>query len=173
MRTILARSMPLCGLLTALSGGAVRAEELPRSAACHTALQALEAAEDVIAATAPASAAAASDLQRQRVVAARLQPLRKRVADDCLGALTTSPPPSQHTWVVPPLPIRPGPAATPPPATPAVTVPQPRLEPLVTVTQCTAAACITSDGSTLIRMGPTLVGPHGACTVQGNFVRCP
>jgi len=52
-------------------------------------------------------------------------------------------------------------------------VPQPRLEPLVTVTQCNASTCVTSDGSTLIRMGPTLVGPRGACTVQGSFVRCP
>jgi len=41
------------------------------------------------------------------------------------------------------------------------------------VTHCSAAACFTSDGSTLIRVGPTLVGPRGACTVQGGFVRCP
>ncbi|MFT7772541.1 hypothetical protein [Roseateles sp.] len=160
-------------MLPALIGAGALAEELPRSPACHTALQALEEAEDGIAATAAASAVVASDLQRQRAVAARLQPLRKRVADACLGGLTTSPPPSQRTWVVPTQSQQSGTARAPLPATPQVTVPLPRFEPPVTVTHCTAAACFTSDGSTLTRVGPTLVGPRGTCAVQGNFVRCP
>lgn len=175
MRTVLSRSLLLCSLLSALITGAVQAGGLPESPACQTALRALEAAEDALAAAAAASSTSVSDQQRQQGVAARLQPLRKRVADACLGGLTTSPPPSQHTWVVPTVP---GPAGTAPPrvampATPAVTVPLPRFEPPVTVTHCSAAVCFTSDGSTLTRVGPSLVGPRGSCTLQGSFVRCP
>jgi len=165
----LRRFLCVCGLLCAT----VQAEELPRSSACQMALQALETAEDAIAASAAASAPAA-DPQRQRSVAARLQPLRRRVADACLGGMTTSPPPSQHTWLAPP-PPRPNTVVprVAMPATPPMTAPLPRFEMPPTVTHCTAAACFTSDGSTLTRVGPTLVGPRGACTVQGSFVRCP
>lgn len=166
-------SLCLFGVLCALAGATVRAEELPKSAACRTALGALEQAEDALVAAAAASAAA-SDSAHQRVVAAKLQPLRRRVADACLGGMTTSPPPSQHTWIAPP-PGRPDTVVprVPMPATPPVTVPSPRFEMPATVTHCTAAACFTSDGSTLTRVGPSLVGPRGACTVQGGFVRCP
>ena len=153
--------------------GLVCAEEMPKSPACRTALTALDEAEDAIAAAAAASSPSLSDQQQQRSVAARLQPLRKRVADACLGGLTTSPSPSQHSWVAPPAPARPAVAAPrlPMPAVPPVVLPQP-LAP-VTVTHCNAATCVASDGSTLTKVGPTLVGPRGSCTVQGNFLRCP
>jgi hypothetical protein len=156
--------------------GLLGAEELPRSPACRTALAALDDAEEAIAATAAASSASLSDQQRQHSVAARLQPLRKRVADACLGGLTTSPPPSQHSWVVPTAPARPVLAAprlpTPPvPSVPSVVLPRPEVP--VTVTHCNAATCVASDGSTLTRVGPNLVGPRGSCTVQGSFLRCP
>lgn len=152
---------------------AAQAEELPRSAACRTAVQALEDAEEAIAASASSPSATPADKQHQQSVAARLQPLRKRVADACLGGLTTSPPPSQHTWVVPEAPVRPSVAMPrpPQPATAPVTVP--RFEMPAAVTHCTAAVCFTSDGSTLTRVGPGLVGPRGPCTVQGGLVRCP
>jgi hypothetical protein len=145
----------------------VRAEDLPKSKACRTAVDALEQAEDAIAASAAASATP-SDPLRLRTIAARLQPLRQRVADACLGGMTTSPPPSQHTWLAP-LPLRPDTAVprVAMPATPGLTVP-PRFEMPPTVTYCTAAACFTSDGATLPRVGPGLVGPRGACTVQGS-----
>ena len=149
---------------------AVQAEELPKSSACRTALHALEEAEDAHAAA--AASAAPPDQQRQRLVAARLQPMRQRVADACLGGLTTSPSPSQHTWVAPSLPSRPD-AVAPRVPTPPVTSSIPRVEPPVMVTHCTAATCFGSDGSMLTRVGPTLVGPRGTCTVQGNFLRCP
>ena len=157
-----------CGMV-----GAARGEELPRSAACRTALNALDEAEEAIAAASGASSANLSDQQRQHVVAARLQPLRKRVADACLGGLTTSPPPSQHSWVVPTAPARPAVLAprAPMPTVPPVALPRPQAP--VTVTQCNAATCLASDGSTLTRVGPTLVGPRGSCTVQGIFLRCP
>lgn len=165
----------LAGLFALLGtfAGPAAADELPRSPACRTALQALDDAEAALAAAAPA--ASGSDAQRQRAATARLQPLRVRVADACLGGLTTSPPPSQRTLVVPPPAMRsalPAPRV-PAPAVPPVAVPSPRVQPPVTVTSCNGAVCIASDGSTLTRMGPTLVGPRGQCTVQGGFVRCP
>lgn len=178
-RPFLARHRPVVGLLMLLSdtiwaGAAPCAEELPRSPACRTALQALERAEDAIADTAAAASAPRADTERQRAVAARLQPLRQRVADACLGGLTTSPPPSQRTWIAPAppqataLPSRPRtPAPLPEP------LPLPRVEAPITISNCNAATCLGSDGSTLTRVGPNLVGPRGACTVQGVFLRCP
>lgn len=164
----------LSWMLALLAVGAV-AQELPQSSACRTALQALEQAEDTLAATAAASNATRGDSERQRATAARLLPLRQRVADACLGGLTTSPPPSQRTWLAPSAPPR---AALPPPrpARPVDTspiVPLPRFEAPVTVNHCNAATCVASDGSTLTRVGPNLIGPRGSCTVQGVFLRCP
>lgn len=178
-RLLLARPRPGVALLLLLSGtiwagAAPSAEELPRSAACRTALQALERAEDAIADTAAAASAPRAGTERQRAVAARLQPLRQRVADACLGGLTTSPPPSQRTWIAP----APPQAIAPPPRprTPAPIpepLPLPRVEAPITISNCNAATCLGSDGSTLTRVGPHLVGPRGQCTVQGVFLRCP
>jgi hypothetical protein len=181
-RRFLARPRPGVGLLMLLSGtiwagAAPCAEELPRSPACRTALQALERAEDAIADTAAAASAptgVSADAERQRAVAARLQPLRQRVADVCLGGLTTSPPPSQRTWIAP----APSRAMAPPPRArvPAPIpepLPQPRVDVPITISNCNAATCLGSDGSTLTRVGPNLVGPRGACTVHGAFLRCP
>lgn len=166
------------GLLVLLSGtlqaGAAPSDELPHSSACQTALRALDDAESALAAAGAASAAAAPpDGERQRAAAARLQPLRQRVADACLGGLTTSPPPSQRTWIAPPPPRA---AAQPPRLPPARLpdpVPLPRPEAPITINHCNAATCLGSDGSTLTRVGPNLVGPRGVCTVQGVFLRCP
>ncbi|RZL35511.1 MAG: hypothetical protein EOP35_13700 [Rubrivivax sp.] len=159
------------------SSALARAEELPKSPACRTALQALNSAEESIAAAGPTAAASSpsTDLQRQRVVTAKLQPLRQRVADACLGGLTQSPPPSQRTWVAPALPARPGTVAprAPQPTVPPVALPAPRVEVPVTVNACNAATCLASDGSTLTRVGPTLMGPRGACRQEGVFLRCP
>lgn len=167
--------LPLLLSFTVWTGAASAADELPRSDACHTALRALEQAESALADTAAASAPAVSDAERQRSVSARLYPMRKRVADACLGGLTTSPPPSQHTWLAPPpirsaeLPPRRPPTSTPPP-TP---IPVPRFEAPITISNCNGATCLASDGSVLTRVGPGLVGPRGACTVQGAFLHCP
>lgn len=163
----------LCALALVGLAGAVQAEELPKSNPCQTALKALEEAEDAIADS--ASAASGADPQRQRNVAAKLQPLRQRVADECLGGLTSSPPPSQRTWAAPAMPSRPAVASPrlPQPPVPTAAIPPPRFEGPVTVTHCNAAVCMTSDGSTLTRVGPTLIGPKGACQSQGGVVHCP
>lgn len=160
------------------------AEDLPGTRACREALRQLDQAEEALMsdpATAASAASAGGD--RQRIAAARLQPLRQRVADVCLGGQVTSAPPSQHSWVplapaapgrLPSAPPRPPQVAMPPmPPMPPVSVPAPRVEPPVTVSHCNAATCLTSDGSTLVRVGPTLLGPRGVCTVQGVFVHCP
>lgn len=166
------RALSLGGLLcAAVLAGGVRAEELPRSPACRTALASLDDAEQAIAA---ARAASSHLSEQQQSVAVRLQPLRNRVADACLGGLTTSPSPSQRTWVAPTRPV--SPSATAPrvqPVTPPINVPMPRIEAPVTVNNCNAATCVASDGSTLTRVGPNLVGPRGACRVEGVFLRCP
>lgn len=165
------KALSLGGVLCALLVTVVQAEELPQSQGCKAALDAFNQAEQGLA----ASAASQPDRERQRMVSERLYPLRKRVADACLGGLTTSPLPSQRTWVVPPSPPQPGVTAprvlvpTPPPV--AVTVPRPNVPTLVT--HCNAATCLTSDGATLNRAGPNLSGPRGLCTVQGNVLRCP
>ena len=162
-------------LLACMAGMvAALAEELPRSPACRTALQALDQAEEALADTAAASSAVAADQDRERSVTARLQPLRLRVAKACLGGQTTSPSPSQHTWVAPT--TAPSVAAVPRvrmPALPPVNVPMPRIDAPLTLSNCNAATCLASDGSTLTRVGPNVVGPRGLCTVQGVFVRCP
>lgn len=172
MPAVLTRSLPLCGLLSALVGGAVPAEELPRSPACRTAVQALDDTEAAIAA---AAAASTPDAQRRHAVVERLRPLRQRVADACLGGMTTSPPPSQHTWAAPATPrsMPLAPPRFPAPAQALGSEPLLRWEPPVSVTHCSGATCTASDGSTLTRVGPTLVGPRGACTLQGSFLRCP
>ncbi|KQW42184.1 MULTISPECIES: hypothetical protein [unclassified Roseateles] len=170
-----ARFNVLSLLVAGLLGMSASAEELPRSPACRAALQALDQAEEAIAAAAAASAATTLDRERQRSVASRLQPLRQRVADACLGGLTTSPSPSQRSWTMPAPPARPSAAL---PRTPAVPLPLPpvhipRPQAPVTVSNCNGATCIASDGSTLTRVGPNVVGPRGLCTVQGMFLHCP
>ncbi|RZJ00965.1 MAG: hypothetical protein EOP39_23815 [Rubrivivax sp.] len=163
-------------LLGALLGGQVHGRELPQSSACQAAIKALSDAEDALIAAGAASSAAASDEERQRSISAQLFPLRKRVADICLGGLTKSPSPSQHTWAAPPMPVRPPVALPrlPQPAIPPVTsTAPPRYEAPVTITTCNAAVCLGSDGSTMTRVGPTLVGPRGMCTKQGAVVICP
>lgn len=154
--------------------GAAPAEDLPGSSACREALQALDRAETAIVAARAASAGSGAVGEGHPSVAERLLPWRQRVADVCLGGLTRSPPPSQHTGV-PPSPLRPDipSARARAPLPPVPTVPLPRFEAPVTVSNCNAATCLGSDGSTLTRVGPNLVGPRGVCTLQGVFLHCP
>ena len=163
------------------------AEELPQTAACRQALKALGDAEDGFAAHwAAESASCAScprptDAQRQRQMGVRLLPLRQQVADACLGGVTTSPSPSRSTWpaLAPTRPSNAGPMAPGVPraplttAAPGTVIPPVRVEGPLSIGHCNAATCVTSDGSTLTRVGPNLVGPRGLCTVQGAFVHCP
>lgn len=176
----LTSSLLICAGAAGLVTGAPRvlAQDLPASTACHTALKSLADAEDALAAAAgAASSAPAADDTRQRAVTAQLLPLRQRVADACLGGMTASPSPAQRTWVGP-LPARPATPAQPPArplqsGNPVVTVPMPRIDPPVILQHCTGLTCLASDGSTLTRVGPNVVGPRGVCTVVAGSVRCP
>lgn len=117
-----------------------------------------------------------SPAERQRLLATRLFPLRQRVADACLGGMTTSPSPAQHTAVVPAPwrsadPARPMPLPLAPKPPVGVALPRPSVP--LTVSNCTGATCLASDGSTLTRVGTILVGPRGMCTMQGVFLQCP
>jgi len=100
---------------------------------------------------------------------ATLAPYRKGVARECLGKEDPAPertprPPVAVAPVASPRPaIPPAPAALPPPV---------QIPPLRTVTQCDPSGCWTSDGIRLNRMGPILVGPLGACTVQSRVLSC-
>ncbi|PTT87950.1 hypothetical protein DBR42_10665 [Pelomonas sp. HMWF004] len=168
-------------VLGGLYGAALSAQELPQSTACQQALEAFGRAEMALLASPAASSAAPLDAaaQAQRVLAvnAQLYPFRQRVADVCLGGMTTSPPPSQRAWTgaVPARPVPPDravPSLRPAPG-PLPNLP-PRPEPPVMVSNCNGATCLGSDGSTLTRVGPNLLmGPRGVCTQQGLFLRCP
>lgn len=61
--------------------------------------------------------------------------------------------------------VRP-PVLTPVPA--PLEIPKP-----TAVTTCDTGGCWDSAGRHLDRVGPQLVGPHGACTVQAGAAQCP
>ncbi|MEK8033335.1 hypothetical protein AACH06_21145 [Ideonella sp. DXS29W] len=104
--------------------------------------------------------------------------LRERAARLCLGPGTSGPARSQRT-VQTPITV---PSASPPrglltPTAPPPTTTEPvvplRSEPMVTIVGCDATGCWASDGTRLQRSGPQLIGPRGACTLQGAVLRCP
>lgn len=177
-------------LVVGCAAAASPAAELPQSDGCHVALRALSDAEDALTGAGSAASAASGSsagsaqamqpADRQRLLATRLFPLRQRVADACLGGMTTSPSPSQHTAVVQ-APWRPSdparhiqmPMPKPVAAQPPLGVVLPRPSAPLTVSHCTGATCLASDGSTLTRVGTMLVGPRGTCTMQGAFLQCP
>ncbi|HJV68607.1 hypothetical protein [Ideonella sp.] len=145
----------------------------PESVACRQALDALQAQETAAlsaARSAPPSASAPG------AAASALQPWRERAARACLGGSRGSAAPARTAQ--PPVTVSPvtagrpltAPVAPPVPAQPALPA---RSEPLLTVVGCDPAGCWASDGSRLNRVGPNLVGPRGACTLEGAVLRCP
>ncbi len=160
------------------AGGAVAAPADPfDTPACHQAMDVVKARE---AQALQARAAAASSVGdgALRAAQAQLQASRESAARICLGATDATPMPqatARDPVTVPPvsqprpLPQRPPPLVAPPPP---VINPTPASVPL-TVVACDPSACWASDGSRLERAGPTLVGPRGACTLQGVQLRCP
>jgi hypothetical protein len=152
-------------MILALAAGtsAAQGADPLKSAQCGRALDALQAQEAaMLAVRSPQGAGAATER-------AALETHRKRAARECLGkeelapARTPRPPVVVSPVTLPPSAVPPPPAAPPPP----VHVPPPR-----TVTQCDPSGCWTSDGIRLNRLGPLLVGPPGACTVQSGVLSC-
>jgi len=163
-RTLMRRQLTF-SILALVAGSALAQGIDPLKApACVQALDALQAQETTLrSAQRPQGArAGAAEL-------ARLEPYRKRVAGECLGkedpALARAPraPVAVSPVTLPPSAIPAAPAALPPPVA---------LPPLRTVTQCDPSGCWTSDGQRLNRLGPLLVGPPGACTVQSGVLSC-
>jgi hypothetical protein len=102
---------------------------------------------------------------------ASLQTARRVAAHACLGGRGEPPLPT-HGAIVPTLPVPPAarvPEVTPSPPVPAAPS---ALMPNV-VTNCDPNGCWTSNGTRLPRSGPSLVGPRGACQLQGTLVICP
>lgn len=162
-----------------------------QSRECRQALAALheEEAASALSASAPAMAAASSPAIRAASAATigrggratlaidpRLAAARASAARSCLASRADPPVAgrlARQPVVVPPVAgaRAPLPVASAPGAVSVPRLPGPA--PLVSITSCDAAGCWASDGSRLNRVGPTLWGSRGACSVQGSVVQCP
>nr|HET7860301.1 hypothetical protein [Caldimonas sp.] len=147
---------------------------------CERALAALRSVEE--SASAPlgqgarsVAPAAASGARAAPAVDPRLAAARRDVARHCLAARDD--PPRAGRLAVPPVAVPPVAAARVPPpaaAAPRATTPPARIAPVqppVAITSCDTGGCWTSER--LQRLGPTLFGPRGACSVVGAIVHCP
>jgi hypothetical protein len=164
--------------------GAADALQAPECRAALAALQELEAAALASSATqrapaASADAGAASPLPALRSTRPAIDPelaaAQRRAARSCLASRADPAVPGRLAQ--PPVAVPPVANARPPPApTAPTTLPparSPRSTPPVSITSCDAAGCWTSDGARLNRVGPTLWGSRGACSVVGVVVQCP
>lgn len=158
-------------LVLAGACNACRADERLESGDCRRALDALQVQEAAMAALQPPEGPA------HGAARARLESLRQDAAHACLGGNAAALVPqrlAQPPVTVPRVRVDPPrmppvpPAMTPPPAlAPRVVAPP------VRVIACDATGCWASDGSRLLRAGPSLLGPRGLCSVQGTALHCP
>lgn len=163
----------LLGLFVA--AGARAQADLIGTPECQRARAALDAAFDAFA-------------QKRRDAAGQLRAARERAAQACFG--TTLAKEAASAASRPASDARAGRSATAPAATPpdmqlrpalTLSAPAPRAAPPPvvpppvqgTVTSCDAGGCWDNLGRRINRVGPNLVGPNGACTVQGVFATCP
>jgi hypothetical protein len=172
-RTLLLVASALLGVAAPLASAAAASGDPLQAPECRQALAALHD-EEAAAASAPASVRA--DRRDARAVDPTLEAARRRAARNCLASRADPPLPGRLAQ--PPLAVPPVLGARPPlPATSStpVAIPTrpPGPPPLTSITSCDSGGCWASDGSRLNRVGPTLWGPHGACSVQGTVVQCP
>jgi len=71
--------------------------------------------------------------------------------------------------VVPPPVIDGPPAVVAEPPRPPLAVPRPA----AVVTVCDPGGCWDGEARRLNQVGPVLMGPHGACTMQAGAAQCP
>ncbi|HEY2188207.1 MAG TPA: hypothetical protein VGH48_06565 [Caldimonas sp.] len=157
----------------ATAASAAASDDPLQAPECQQALAALRD-EEVAAASAPAAARA--DWRDVHAVAPGLDAARRRAAHGCLASRTDPPPSSrfaQPPVVVPPVAVVRQPLPMSPPAPVAIPTRPPSPPPLTSITACDASGCWASDGTRLNRVGPTLWGPRGACSVFGAVVHCP
>jgi hypothetical protein len=131
------------------------------------------------AAQAELEAALDDNASNPQARAERLANARKQASLACLGPSSGkrqrsgAPEPAQ---VVPPTVIAVPPAPPTPPAPPSpgtASLPQLAIPRPSTMTTCDPGGCWDSNGKRLNQVGPTLVGPHGPCGMQGGVVICP
>jgi hypothetical protein len=163
----------LCSALLAGVGASAGAQHAS-TAGCTDALALLDRLQADAAAHPPGS-----EKERERW-RAKVKAVQVQAARACLGNSGAAdreaerlavPPPGSA--VVVPLPAlrpqrEPSPALRPP--TPVVVTP-PR--PPTMVTNCDPGGCWTNDGTRIQKLGPTMVGPKGVCTVVGGITTCP
>jgi hypothetical protein len=152
-------------LLAAASVAAAGPDPDPlRSPQCGIARAELEAALDAAGRKLPGAAE-------------RLPQVRARAVETCLGA-SVPPASAQQRSGAPERPI----AVVPTHIGPRAVTPQPTLEPApppvavprpATITTCDPGGCWDTEGRRLNNMAPLIVGPRGACTLQGSVVVCP
>lgn len=161
----------------ALAGvcGAGLADDPLESADCRRALDAMQAQETTVAGLAPTQQPAQQPARGAAL--ARLESLRQDAARSCLGGSAAARVPQRLAQ--PPVTV-PRVTVNPPrlPPAPASVAPWPALPPGVVgppvrVIACDATGCWASDGSHLLRAGPSLLGPRGLCSVQGTALHCP
>ena len=160
---------PLHSIALALAAGACLAEGADplKSAECVQALDALEAQEAAMMATAQRK-----DAGEQAQLLATLETLRRQAAHACLGSRLDAPPRVERL-ARPPIAVAPvAPLSTVTPPVPAAAPPPLHIPPLKTITACDPTGCWASDGTRLNRMGPLLVGPLGVCTALGAVLSC-
>lgn len=132
-----------------------------RSPECGAAREVLERALDDASARRPGVRERLAQARKQAIQAClggeSGEAVRTGAPDPVIGAPTPLLPDSRQAAVRPP----------PHPATP-LTIQRP-----ATITTCDPGGCRDSEGRRLNSMGPLLMGPGGACTVQAGLVHCP
>jgi len=150
------------------------------SVECRRALAVVDSEEAAVAEASRASGGVTAN--DRRLIDAKLAPARRRAASACLARQAdASTLPAQRP--VRPPPVATAPMAVAPAARPALAAALPPTAPLAptipragspyAVTSCDAGGCWANDGSRLNRVGATLWGPRGACSVQGSMLQCP
>jgi len=151
------------------------------SAECRRALATLNAEEAAVAGSAHAGGGVSAN--DRRLIDARLAPARRQAARACL-ARRADPATLSIERLVRPTPVATPPLTVGPASSPAPMAATARAAPLVppppspadkpyAITACDAGGCWANDGSRLNRVGPTLWGPRGICSVQGSLLQCP
>jgi hypothetical protein len=172
-RTLLLFAAALLGAAAAFAPAAAASDDPLQAPECR---QALAALHDQEAAAASAPTPMRAERRDSRSLDPKLDAARRRAARSCLASRADPPVPgrlAQPPLVVPPVVgVRPPLSAAS--STPiAIPTRPPGPPPLTSITSCDSGGCWASDGSRLNRVGPTLWGPHGACSVQGSVVQCP
>ena len=163
--TASASVLALLASIVVLAPAAAASGDPLESVECRRALAVVDSEEAAVAEASRASGGVTAN--DRRLIDARLAPARRRAASACLAR--------QADVAMPSPAARPPLAAALPPATPIAPIAptMPRAASPYAITSCDAGGCWANDGSRLNRVGATLWGPRGACTVQGSLLQCP